>query len=250
MQVALGLGDLWGLSTSRQHPVQGHFQKSYCCSELSLWPVCSVLDHHGEKPRKEFRDHRATAAWDTEHSAGSVPLLLSKPEAGAIFFSFWEFLPSSGFHEEDRAGHASVLESAPSWNCVSPGASRWSAWFSGSGSASHWQALPIPGEEFSLHRCGLPLIFLFCCFWNIIALQFLCVLVSAVQCHDHMITSWQIGEKVEAVEDFLFLDSKVTVDGDCSHEVKRCLLLGRKAMTDLDSIFKSRDVTLLTKVCI
>ena len=53
---------------------------------------------------------------------------------------------------------------------------------------------------------------------------------------------------MEAVEDFLFLDSKVTVDGDCNHEVKRCLLLGRKAMTDLDSIFKSRDVTLLTKV--
>ena len=74
------------------------------------------------------------------------------------------------------------------------------------------------------------------------------VLVSAVQCRDHMITSWQIGEKVEAVEDFLFLDSKVPGDGDCSHEVKRCLLLGRKAMTDLDSIFKSRDVTLLTKV--
>ena len=74
------------------------------------------------------------------------------------------------------------------------------------------------------------------------------MLVSAVQCSDHIITSWQIGEKVEAVEDFLFLDSKATVDGDCNHEVKRCLLLGRKAMTDLDSIFKSRDVTLLTKV--
>ena len=79
------------------------------------------------------------------------------------------------------------------------------------------------------------------------------MLVSAVQCSDHIITSWGIcgiGEIVEAVEDFLFLDSKVTVDGDCNHEVKRCLLLGRKVMTDLDSIFKSRDVTLLTKVCI
>ena len=63
-----------------------------------------------------------------------------------------------------------------------------------------------------------------------------------------MITSWQIGEKVEAGKDFLFLGSKVTMDGDCSHEVKRCLLLGRKAMTNLDSILKSRDVTLLTKV--
>ena len=62
-----------------------------------------------------------------------------------------------------------------------------------------------------------------------------------------MITSWQIGEKVEAGKDFLFLGSKVTMDGDCSHEVKRCLLLGRKAMTNLDSILKSKDITLLTK---
>ena len=63
------------------------------------------------------------------------------------------------------------------------------------------------------------------------------------------ITSWQIdGEKVEAVIGFIFLDSKVTVDGDCSHEIKRCLLLGRKAMTNLDSILKSRDITLPTKV--
>ena len=65
------------------------------------------------------------------------------------------------------------------------------------------------------------------------------------------ITSWQIdGEKVEAVTAFIFLGSKITVDGDCSHEVKRCLLLGRKAMTNLDSILKSRDITLPTKVCI
>ena len=65
------------------------------------------------------------------------------------------------------------------------------------------------------------------------------------------ITSWQIdGETMETVTDFIFLGSKTTVDGDCSHEIKRCLLLGRKAMTNLDSIFKNRDITLLTKVCI
>ena len=63
------------------------------------------------------------------------------------------------------------------------------------------------------------------------------------------ITSWQIDrEKVETVTDFIFLGSKITVDGDCSHEIKRCLLLGWKTMTNLDSILKSRDVTLLTKV--
>ena len=63
------------------------------------------------------------------------------------------------------------------------------------------------------------------------------------------ISSWQIeGEKVEAVIDFIFLGSKITVDGDCSHEIKRCLLLGRKAMTNLDSVLKSRDITLPTKV--
>ena len=63
------------------------------------------------------------------------------------------------------------------------------------------------------------------------------------------ITSWQIdGEKVEAVTDFVFLGSKITADSDCSHEIKRCLLLGRKAMTNLNSVLKPRDVTLLTKV--
>ena len=63
------------------------------------------------------------------------------------------------------------------------------------------------------------------------------------------ITSWQIErEKVEAVRDFIFLGSKITVDSDCSHEIKRCLLLGKKAMTNLDSILKRRDITLLTKV--
>ena len=62
------------------------------------------------------------------------------------------------------------------------------------------------------------------------------------------ITAWQIeGEKVEVVTDFLFLVFKITVDGDCSHEIRRCLLLHRKAMTNLDSVLKSRDVTLPTK---
>ena len=63
------------------------------------------------------------------------------------------------------------------------------------------------------------------------------------------ITSWQIdGETMETVTNFIFLDSKITEDGDCSHEIKRRLLLGRKAMTNLDSILKRRDITLLTKV--
>jgi len=63
------------------------------------------------------------------------------------------------------------------------------------------------------------------------------------------ITSWQIdGETVETVTDFIFLGSKITADGDCSHEIKRHLLLGRKVMTNLDSILKSRDITLPTKV--
>ena len=63
------------------------------------------------------------------------------------------------------------------------------------------------------------------------------------------ITSWQIdGETMETVTDFIFFGSKITTDGDCSHEIKRCLLLGRKAMTNLYSILKSRDITLLTKV--
>ena len=63
------------------------------------------------------------------------------------------------------------------------------------------------------------------------------------------ITSLQIdGQKMETVTDFIFLGSEITVDGDCSHEIKRCLLLGRKVMTNLDSILKSRDITLPTKV--
>ena len=65
------------------------------------------------------------------------------------------------------------------------------------------------------------------------------------------IISWQIdGETVETVSDFIFLGSKITADGDCSHEIKRCLLLGRKVMTNLDSILKSRDITLPTNVCL
>ena len=64
-----------------------------------------------------------------------------------------------------------------------------------------------------------------------------------------LITSWQIdGETVETVSDFIFLGSQITADGDCSHEIKRCLLLGRKVMTNLDSILESRDITLPTKV--
>ena len=65
------------------------------------------------------------------------------------------------------------------------------------------------------------------------------------------ITSWQIdGDTMETVTDFIFLGSKITADGDCNHEIKRCLLLGRKTMTNLDSLLKSRDITLLTKVCL
>ena len=65
------------------------------------------------------------------------------------------------------------------------------------------------------------------------------------------ITSWEIdGKTVETVSDFILGGSKITVDGDCGHEIKRCLLFGRKVMTNVDSILKSRDITLLTKVCL
>ena len=65
------------------------------------------------------------------------------------------------------------------------------------------------------------------------------------------ITSWHIdGETVETVADFIFLGSKITADGDCNHEIKRCLILGKKVMTNLDGISKSRDITLPTKVCL
>ena len=64
------------------------------------------------------------------------------------------------------------------------------------------------------------------------------------------IISWQIdGETMETVTVFIFLGAKITVDGDCSHEIKRCLLLGRKAMANIDSVLKSRDITLPTKIC-
>ena len=72
-----------------------------------------------------------------------------------------------------------------------------------------------------------------------------------ISCHPIPLTSWQIeGGKVEAMTDFIFLGSKLTVDGDCSHEIKRCLLLGRKAIIKLDSVVKSKDTTLPTKVSI
>ena len=65
------------------------------------------------------------------------------------------------------------------------------------------------------------------------------------------VTSWEIdGETVETMSDFIFLGSKITADGDCSHEIKRRLLLGTKVMTNLDSIFKTRDITLPTKICL
>ena len=67
----------------------------------------------------------------------------------------------------------------------------------------------------------------------------------------HAITSWQIdGETMETVTDFIFLGSKITADGNCSHKIKSHLLLGRKAMTNLDSILKSRDISLLIKICL
>ena len=66
-----------------------------------------------------------------------------------------------------------------------------------------------------------------------------------------LITSWEIeGETLEIVTDFIFLGSKITVDGNCNHKIKRHLLLGRKVMTNLDNIFKSRDITLPTKICL
>ena len=73
--------------------------------------------------------------------------------------------------------------------------------------------------------------------------------IQTTEMASYPITSWHIeGEKVETVTNFIFLGSKITADGDCNHEIKRCLPLGRKAMTNLDSILKSRDITLPTKV--
>ena len=90
--------------------------------------------------------------------------------------------------------------------------------------------------------CGFLIKVLFnrtvCGYWNVLPIQY-------------PITSWQIdGETVETVSDFILGDSKITADGDCSHEIKRCLLLGRKVMTNLDSLLKSRDITLPTKACL
>ena len=90
--------------------------------------------------------------------------------------------------------------------------------------------------------CGCPLFLTF-----IEKLSFL-YCISLIFCHKQ-ITSWEIdGETVETVSDFIFLGSKITADGDCSHDIKRRLLLGRKVMTNLDSILKSRDITLPIKV--
>ena len=80
-------------------------------------------------------------------------------------------------------------------------------------------------------------------------LWFLRLLMKTIISNNSQLRKWEIdGETVETVSDFLFLGSKITADGDCSHEIKRHLLLGRKVMTNLDSIFKSRDITLPTKV--
>ena len=90
-------------------------------------------------------------------------------------------------------------------------------------------------------------------FWIVLCLPFLDFLKLNIQNTSIMasgpITSWEIdGETVETVSDFIFLDSKINADGDCSHEIKRRLLLGRKVMNNLDSILKSRDITLTTKI--
>ena len=83
----------------------------------------------------------------------------------------------------------------------------------------------------------------------LLILNKICYGLSTILMASGPITSWKIdGETVEPVTDFIFLGSKITADGDCSHEVKRCLLLGRKAMTNLDSVLKRRDITLPTKV--
>ena len=95
-----------------------------------------------------------------------------------------------------------------------------------------WLPLPTPGD---LPDSGIKPVYL----------------TSVALADRFFITSWEIvGETVETVSDFIFLGSKITADGDCSHEIKRRLLLGRNVMTNLDSILKSRDVTLLTKVCL
>ena len=86
--------------------------------------------------------------------------------------------------------------------------------------------------------------------WNTISEEYLRSRLTKIMASGPL-TSWQIdGETVETVADFIFLGSKITADGDCSHEIKRCLLLGKTVMTNLDRILKSRDITLPTKVCL
>ena len=89
-----------------------------------------------------------------------------------------------------------------------------------------------------------------CMFKNICPLKILINTVTKIMASDPII-SWQMdGEKVEMMADFIFWGSKIILDGDCTHEIKRCLLLGGKAMTNLDSVLKNRNITLLTKFCI
>ena len=106
-----------------------------------------------------------------------------------------------------------------------------------------------------LIRWDLPFLFSNIYFSNYLLLSHTFSLFNFIHFNHFMasgpITSWEIdGETVETETDFIFLGSKITAGGDCSHEIKRCLLLGRKVMTNLDSILKSRDITLPTKVCL
>ena len=107
---------------------------------------------------------------------------------------------------------------------------------------SHPRLLPQSPKVCSIHLC-----LFFCFVYRVKLLQW--YLFKIMACSP--ITSWQIdGEKMKTVTDLIFLSFKTTVDNDCSLEIKRCLLLERKVMTNLDSVLKSRDITLLTKVCL
>ena len=106
-----------------------------------------------------------------------------------------------------------------------------------------------PALSLSQHRCLFPMSPLFASGGQSIGVSASTSVLQMNTQASGSITSWQIdGETVETVIDFIFVGSKITADGDCSREIKRCLLLGRKAMTNLDSILKSRDITLPTKV--